>query len=439
MRKSLKRTLTVLLASTMVFGLASCANSSSSSTSGTSSSTSSAATDEKVTLKVWHQWADDSNALKSDYEKAVKAYEDANPNITIESDALATEAYKTKLTTAFAGNSADCDVFYDWSPGKTASLAQAGRLLAIDDYVKDGTLDQIQPGSTDAFTFDGKLYSLPMFSWYMILFCNRDLFDQAGATEPTTLDELIEASEKLSAKGILPITNGTKDAWNACFIYEFLAMRQNGASNVNKYLSGEVKMDDGYATAAENLQKLVKANVFGDSTLATGNVDADTAFTTGKAAMRIAGSWDASACYADGSTVKDKVDAKLLPLVPDGKGGETNFCGGFTESFLVNADTKYPEQAVDFMKYINKTMGKYAAETSSGFDAWTDETIDESGWNDVFKQINEMTKNCEASTLAWDTYLDPAKTKVHQDDVMALFGDKMTPEDFVKNENASWD
>lgn len=441
MKNLFRSALSIALVGAMAMGMTAC--------SGTGANTSTAAannsaasapsgSDQKITLKVWHQWSDDSNSLKKDYNTAVSEYEKSHSNITIESDALATEAYKTKLTTAFAGNSADVDVFYDWSPGKTQSLAEAGKILPIDDYVKDGTLDQVKDGSTSAFKFDGKLYSLPMFSWYMVLYCNRDLFKQAGAKEPTTYDEWVTACKQLNAKGILPIANGTKDAWNACFVYEALAMRENGSDAVNDYLNGKTKMTgDGWSNAAKKVQELVSANAFGNSTLATASPDADTAFTTGKAAMRLMGSWFAGNCYADGSTVKDKVDALPIPLISGTKSDETNFCGGFTESFLVNSGTKYPKEAAEFMIYINRTMGKYVAETSQGFNGWKDD-VDQSGWNDVFKQINTMTSKCKTSTLAWDTFLDSAKTKVHQDDVEALFGNKITPENFVKNENASW-
>ena len=32
-----------------------------------------------------------------------------------------------------------------------------------------------------------------MFSWYMTLFCNKTLFDKAGAKLPETYDELVDA------------------------------------------------------------------------------------------------------------------------------------------------------------------------------------------------------------------------------------------------------
>ncbi len=445
MNSALKKTVSSVLAGLMLLSAAACSSSSGSTaqpaantaSAASAADTGSAASGEKITLKVWHQWSDDSNTLRKDYSDAVAAYEKENPNVTIESDSLATEAYKNKLVTAFASNAADVDVFYDWSPGKTKSLADAGKLLAIDDYVKDDVLSQVKDGSLSAFKFNGKLYSLPMFSWYMMLYCNRDLFKQAGVSEPKTYDELLTAVKGLKAKGILPISNGTKDAWNACFIYEFLAMRENGADAVNNYLNGSTKMDAGYGNAAKKVMELVNAGAFGNGTLGTGSNDADTAFTTGKAAMRIMGSWFAGNCYADGSTVKGKVDALPVPLVTGGKGDETNFCGGFTESFLVNSATKHPQEAVKFMVYINRTMGKYVAETSQGFDGWKDQ-VDQSGWNDVFKQINDATAKCKTSVLAWDTFLDSAKTKTHQDDVQSLFANKITADQFIQNENASW-
>ncbi len=97
-------------------------------------------------------------------------------NVIINTDTLDTEAYKTKINTAFASNSADVDVFYYWGGGKARKLVKAGKILPLDKYLEDGTLDKVYPGSTTAFNYDGKLYSLPMFSWNMVLYCNEELF-----------------------------------------------------------------------------------------------------------------------------------------------------------------------------------------------------------------------------------------------------------------------
>ena len=116
--------------------------------------------------------------------------------------------------------------------------------MALDDYVTDDVKSKILEGSTSAFEFDGKLYSVPMFSWYMTLFCNKTMFDKAGATLPTTYDELVDAVKKLKKlDGVTPMAAGAKDGWNAAFVYQALALREVGATGVNEMLSPTLDKD----------------------------------------------------------------------------------------------------------------------------------------------------------------------------------------------------
>lgn len=76
----------------------------------------------------------------------------------------------------------------------------------------------------------------------MCLFCNKDLFDQAGVEIPTTYDELITAGEALAKlDGVTPLAIGAKDAWLAGALYESLALREVGASEVQSALLGETE------------------------------------------------------------------------------------------------------------------------------------------------------------------------------------------------------
>ncbi len=425
MNKLKVKVISALLAASFVGTLAvGCGKSTGTSSEGTKS-------DGKVTLNVWHQWANDTNDLKKIYDEAVKKYQSEHTNVTIKTDTLDTEAYKTKINTAFAGNTEDVDVFYYWGGGKAKKFADAGKLLPIDQYI-DGVKDKIQPGSTTAFQFDGKTYALPMFSWNMVLYCNKEIFDQNGVKVPETYDELLDASKKLSAKGITPLVVGAKDGWNAAFVYEALALREVGAAKINSYLSGKGDFSDpGYAEAAKKLQELNAAGAFGKSPLATSHDEADSAFAAGKAAMRLMGSWYAGNIYTGkDSKVAGKVVAAKIPMVA-GKGNATEFAGGFIEAFFINNNTKNKEEAAKFAIYINEVMGKAAAENSLGFSGWKG-TIDSSKLNPLTKEIAEQVKTSTSSVLAWDTSLDEETTTTHLEAVQALFGNKMTPEQFVK-------
>ena len=425
MNKFMKKTIAALMTVSLVGTLAACGKPESKATDNSSK-------DDKITLNVWHQWATDTNDLKKLYDQAIDKYQKEHKNVVIKTDTLDTEAYKTKISTAFASNTSEVDVFYYWGGGKGKKLAEAGKLLPLDEYINDGTKDKVLPGSLNAFQFDGKTYSLPMFSWNMVLYCNKEIFDNNGVKIPETYDELMDAVKKLSAKGVLPLVVGAKDGWQAGFVYEALTLRTVGADKVNSFLAGKAGFDDaGYAESAQKLLDLNAAGAFGKSALATSNDEADAAFLAGKAAMRLQGSWLAGGVYTSkDSVVKDKIVPAKIPMIA-GKGDINEFEGGFIESFFVNNNTKHKKEAADFCKYINEVMGNAAAENSVGFTGWKG-NIDTSKLNPLMKQITEQVKTSKASVLAWDTSLDEATTTTHLEAVQALFGNKMTPEQFVK-------
>ena len=169
---------------------------------------------DTVTLDVWHQFTDPESAQTQAFEAAVEEYEKEHENIKIELHGLDTESYKTKISTEFASSASGVDVFYYWAPGKLKQLTDADKVLPLNDYVTDDIKSRIKEGSTSNFELDGNLYALPIDSYMMCLFCNKDLFDQAGVEIPTTYDELITAGEALAKlDGVTPLAVGAKDAY----------------------------------------------------------------------------------------------------------------------------------------------------------------------------------------------------------------------------------
>ena len=439
MRKNLfKKVLALTLASTMAFSMAGCGSKGGSS--GGKTNFDAKNDDGTITLNVWHQWSNDTNELKGKYEEAVKAYEKENPGVKIKTETLDTEAYKTKINAEFAGDAKGIDVFYWWGAGTAKKLVDAGKVMALDDYVTDDVKSKILEGSTSAFEFDGKLYSVPMFSWYMTLFCNKTMFDKAGATLPTTYDELVDAVKKLKKlDGVTPMAAGAKDGWNAAFVYQALALREVGATGVNEMLSGKKEFgDEGFKKAAQKVSDLYEMGAFGDNPLEQGNDDANAAFENGKAAMRLMGSWFANNVYTDdAATIKpEEVVALKIPTIADGKGEATDYCGGFVESFWVNNNTKYKEEAAKFCIYINEKMGVASYETGSGFSGWTT-PADESNLNPLFIQIKDLLAEGKQGVLAWDTSLESEPAAVHNEQVQTLFADGADIDAFIDEHKAA--
>lgn len=445
MKKLFGKLTTCILASMVAMSLGGCGSSSSAASSSdntgnaeikSSESSEGESSGEKVTLNVWHQWSNDTNELKKYYDQAVEEYMKENPNVTINSQTLDTEAYKTKISAEFAGDAKGIDVFYYWGAGTAKKLVTADKLLALDEYLTDEVKAKILPGSTSAFEYDGKTYSLPSFSWYMTLFCNQELFDKAGAKIPTTYDELVIACEKLAdLEGVTPIAAGAKDGWNAAFVYQALALREVGASDVNAMLKGEKEFTEaGYKDAAQKVVDLYNAGAFGKNPLESGNDDANSAFINGKAAMRIMGSWFANQVYTDESATinPENVVAYKIPMMT-GKGNEFDYCGGFVESFWVNKRTTNPKEAAKFAIYINEKMGKAAYETGSGFCGWNID-LDESNLNPLFIRIKELIGEGKEGVLAWDTSLESNPATIHNEQVQTLFAPGADLDAFIQEQ-----
>lgn len=417
----MKKILSLAVSMVLTFSLVGCGGSSDSSSS--SSSDGGSNDSGEVVLNVWHQWSNDTNELRKVYEEAVADYIVDNPHISINSESLDSEAYKTKISAEFAGDASGIDVFYYWGAGTARKLVNAGKLLPLDDYITDDVKSRILPGSTSAFEFGGQTYSLPSFSWVMTLYANADLFEEAGAPLPTTYEELLEASEKLQEIGVTPLASGAKDGWCAAFVYQALAMREVGSSNVSDMLNGEVPFgeDSGYRSAAEKVTELYELGTFGRNPLEGGNDDAGASFISGRAGMHIMGSWFANQVYTDPSVSidPDSVVALNIPMI-DGKGDESDYAGGFVESFWVNSNTQYEEEAAKFAIYINEQIGNAAYETGTGFSGWVAD-LDESNLNPLFIQIKEILDNSENGVLAWDTSLDSNPASVHNEQVQTLF------------------
>lgn len=436
----LKRIMAFLLTSVMVFSLFGCGGKTTTSESTETKTETSSGTsneqpsEEQITLNVWHQWSNDTNELKKIYEEAVAEYEATHPNIKINTETLDTEAYKTKISAEFAGTASGIDVFYYWGAGAIKKIVDAGKLLPLDDYITDEVRNKVLTGSTASFEFDGKTYSLPSFSWYMALFCNKELFDKAGAKIPTTYDELLDACKKLAQlEGITPIAAGAKDGWCAAFVYQAMALREVGGEKINAMLSGKMPFSaEGYKEAADKVVELYNAGAFGKNPLEIGNDDANSAFITGKAAMRLNGSWFANQVYTDATVTIDpaNVVAVKIPMIP-GKGNESDYCGGFVESFWVNKETKYPKEAVDFAIFINEKVGKGAYEIGAGFSGWTGD-FDESKLNPLFVQIKDLLNEGKTGVLAWDTSLESEPATIHNEQAQTLFAPGVDTDAFIE-------
>jgi len=152
----------------------------------------------KVTA--WYVFAGDSPQGKS-MPQLAKAFNQANPGITVDVQFGGGGDFAQKILTAVAGGAPPDAMTIDviWP----ARFATANAVIALDEYAKrDGeNLNDFIPAALDACTYNGKVYALPLQTGAPILVYNKTLFKEAGLDPekpPATWDEQVSFAQKLT-------------------------------------------------------------------------------------------------------------------------------------------------------------------------------------------------------------------------------------------------
>jgi raffinose/stachyose/melibiose transport system substrate-binding protein len=436
MHKNVKRAVAALLVSAMAFSFAACGgsktgSSSAGSTGSEQSANSSEAKKDPVTLSLWHIWAADSESSKAPFEKVLKDFQAANPDIKLNVDATENETYKTKIRAAVAANEAP-DIFFYWSGGYMKSFVDSGKLLALNDYLDSDTQAKILPGTTANMTFDNKIYGLPHSMSIGTFFVNKELFQQNNVKIPETYDDLVTAVKAFRAKGITPMAVGAKDTWCIDMYLDILETRQAGYDACYKALSKTGTYEDpGIVEGARRLQELVDLKAFTDGAMGVTRDESEVPFYEGKIPMYFNGSWTIGNVMKPDSKIKDKIDIIKFPALSD-KSDVNDFTGGVSEIFVVNANTKHKDEAVKALKYISENFSKEIYMAGAGLPTWN-VSVDESKIDPLTLKLVQLTKDAKTYTLWWNTFLEGDDSQLYMNKSSELFAKKITPEQFAKD------
>jgi multiple sugar transport system substrate-binding protein len=240
-----------------------------------------------------------------------------------------------QLGQAFAGGNPP-DVFYV-DASRFADYASVGALEPYGDKISNPT--DFYESLRTAFTYDGTFYCAPKDFSTLALVVNDDLWKKAGLSDadvPTTWEQLTSVSEKIKAKGIVPLTAGdTRDRIGAFMV-------QAGGWVTSPDGKQAIADSPENAKALEYFQTLLKDKLAQFPKALDAGWGGE-AFGKGKAAMVIEGNWIKGALKADFPDVKYSVHE--LPAGPKGKGTLS-----FTNCWGIAAKSKNKAAAISFVE-----------------------------------------------------------------------------------------
>ncbi|MFD2671070.1 ABC transporter substrate-binding protein [Marinicrinis sediminis] len=286
-----------------------------------------------------------SGSQEDTLEAMIAKFEETHPDIKVNHEVVDYGNYYTKLNVGIAGGDAP-DVFevgYENFVSYAAKdvLADLSPVIAADSEFDPSIYKQL---AYDAFNYNGKQYGVVQNFSNVVLFYNKDLFDQYGVEYPTadwTWEDELEAAQKLTHP-----EDGIWGTYAPIQFWEFYkTIAQNGGGIWNDNNEPVVNSKENVEALQWMIDKASKYEVSPPLNSDTFNqADADlNAFRDGKLAMLRGGIWNFGR-FADADLNWD------IALEPGSSQKAHHF---FADGLVVSKQTDHAEAAWAFIKFMS--------------------------------------------------------------------------------------
>lgn len=299
----------------------------------------------------------DSGEGLNPHQEIIALYEDENPNVLVQLEAVAGRDYYTRLLTQLAAEAAP-DVM-QIGDDAVPSFVEQGAFVSLDTYL-DADFDPgiYLPGLLEPGQIDGTQYLLPKDYSTVAVYYNKTIFDTYGVDYPQegwTWDDLLSIALDLTQDtdgDNAPDIWGVQlpGTWTTGFEYWVAAaggqlISEDGKKFVGFMDSEEVINAVTFYADLYNRYRVAPPpadlNSFGG-----GNAE----FANGKAAMYIFGRWPQSSFLEN-----PNIDLGVAPAPANEQRANVLFWGGFG----VSSTSSHPKAATKFLTFYS---GKEGAE-----------------------------------------------------------------------------
>jgi multiple sugar transport system substrate-binding protein len=267
----------------------------------------------------------------------IDAFEEENPDITIEVENASFEDYFTELQTRIAGGTAP-DTF-ELNYENFVSFAASGALLDLEQAAPDQVdASAYFPRAYDAFNYDGAQFGLPESFSVVVLYYNKALFDTAGVDYPD--ETWTWSDEQKAAEALTDAGAGVWGEYQPVQFFEFYkVLAQNGGQFFNDDMTEATFNSPEGVEAAEWLVDKVGSTMPTEAQMG-GIGDADL-FQQGKIAMWHTGIWMFN--------VLQEMPDWDITVEPGNTQVASHF---FANAAVASATTKHPKEAAAWLQYL---------------------------------------------------------------------------------------
>ena len=418
MKHKLLSTVCLLLILIMVF--AGCGQKAPSGGTGTTS--------DQVTIRFFHKWPEPEHMEYFNY--VIQEFERNHPTIKIKMEAVADEPYKDKIRVLMASGEVP-DIYFSWAGEFSWKFARAGQALDLTDALMNSDWkDKIILSAVEPYEWQGKVYGIPMRINAKFMVYNKGLFEKYNLQVPKTWDEFLVVCEKLKQNGVTPIAFGNEYPWaSSHYVGDFNAKLVPVDVRLADYLltapPDQLFTDPGYIEALSRFKLLMDKGFYNEGANGISHSGARSSFVAGKAGMMYV-ELEEFPTIAEGM---GRVDFGFFEF-PSGTGGrgDQRLITGAPDGFMVYSKTKYPQEAIEFLKFLTSPeMGKEYVKRLGIPSAAVGAVNSETALPVVVEGVNAINK-ANGMALWLDTDINAKIVEVYLPGMQALINGTKTPE-----------
>lgn len=283
-------------------------------------------------------------------EQAIKRYAKAYKEANVTTQWITSADFESKLFSALLTDNAP-DLF-EFHP--QIQMVRSGQVSDLTDII-DPVKDDFNPADIKSHTVDGKIYGVRMIDDPQFFFYRKSMLEKAKVEVPTTLDELMEAADKLTTGKVKGLYMGNDlHSVNDTLIWSAGAQHLDDKNQIAYHTDGVV----------EGLKKMRTLFTSGNLLLGAPTESWDpSSFNQGLCAIQFCGMW---AMPAIQDALGDDWGVFPFPKVTD-NGKQSVYNGGW--SMFVNAKGKNVDAAKEYVKWLWIDQKEYQEDwaTSYGF------------------------------------------------------------------------
>lgn len=281
------------------------------------------------------------------FNKVIEKFQEENPNIIIKQTAP-TDAETVLFTRISTGDVPDIMTVY---PAETAYHTMMDDGVYID-LSNEEWLSRASDKALEFSAWNGKNYAMPFAMNSFGIYCNDEMFKEAGLEFPTTWDEFMNVCETFQSKGITPLTFVDKDPGN--LVQE--AERIIGIIKNDVYKDCETVgtteasfSDEAMPYFKQMAEAILKTRAYAGDTLSFSVEQATADFANGKYPMYVA----ITAKYAVISQNNPDLKFTLVPY-PNPISDEQSLPINIDIAYGISSKSKHQEEAKKFIEFLSR-------------------------------------------------------------------------------------